>query len=272
MAQVQTETLILPPKKKRPLKKTIRNWAVVLVLIAIYAWTFSNIGIDWSRIFSEQTVRNVSRVIPQLFSPDWSVSGEAFVLMVETLAMAYTGTLLAAILAIPFGFFAAKNMINSKIINTASKWALDAIRAFPEIMLALIFVAAVGPSAFAGVLAIAIGSIGMLGKLYSEVIESIDMNIVETLEANGANKTQILFYGIIPQVIPEFLSYAIYRYEIDVRSSTILGLVGAGGIGMMIQISTMNRNWDEVGMALIIIILVVTFIDYLSAYIRKRIV
>ncbi|WP_096189499.1 phosphonate ABC transporter, permease protein PhnE [Evansella halocellulosilytica] len=268
----QSETLILPPKKKRPVKKSIRNWVIGIALLAIYIWTFSSIGIDWSRVFSDQTLNNVGRVIPQLFAPDWSVTAEATLLMAETLAMAYTGTLLAAVLAIPFGFFAAKNMIKSKIMNTASKWALDAIRAFPEIMLALIFVAAVGPSAFAGVLAIAIGSIGMLGKLYSEVIESIDMNVVETLEANGANKLQILFYGIIPQVIPEFLSYAIYRYEIDVRSSTILGLVGAGGIGMMIQISTMNRNWDEVGMALIIIIIIVTVIDYLSAYVRKKIV
>ncbi|MBM7097522.1 MULTISPECIES: phosphonate ABC transporter, permease protein PhnE [Alteribacter] len=268
----QSQTLVLPPKKKRSTKKVVRNWIIAVLLIAMYVWTFSDIGINWSQIFSERTLNNMGRVIPQLFSPEWAVAPDALRLMGETLAMAYTGTLMAALLAVPFGFFAAKNMIDSRLINTAAKWSLDGIRAFPEIMLALIFVAAIGPSAFAGVLAIAVGSIGMLGKLYSEVIESIDMHVVESLEANGANKAQILFYGIIPQVIPEFLSYAIYRYEIDVRSSTILGLIGAGGIGMMIQISTMNRNWDEVGMALLIIILVVTVIDYFSSYLRKRIV
>lgn len=264
--------LILPPERHRPLRIKFRNWGIVIALIALYTWTFSGIGIDWSRIFSEQTFNNFSRVIPQLFSPDWSSSGEALSLMGETLAMAYAGTFMAALLAIPFGFFAARNMIHSRLLNTASKLSLDAIRAFPEIMLALIFVSAVGPSAFAGVLAITIGSIGMLGKLYSEVIESIDMAIVESLRASGANQTQILFYGIIPQVTPEFLSYALYRYEIDVRSSTVLGIVGAGGIGMMIQISIINRNWDEVGIALLMIILVVTMIDYLSTWIRKRIV
>ncbi|AOM83952.1 phosphonate ABC transporter, permease protein PhnE [Salisediminibacterium beveridgei] len=263
---------ILPPVKKRPLRVIFRNWGIAIALIALYTWTFSGIGIDWSRIFSEQTSGNLSRVIPQLFSPDWSSSGQALSLMGETLAMAYAGTFLAAIVAIPFGFLAAKNMVRNRGLNAASRLSLDAIRAFPEIMLALIFVSAVGPSAFAGVLAIAIGSIGMLGKLYAEVIESIDMKTIESLKANGANQTQTLFYGVIPQVIPECLSYAIYRYEIDVRSSTVLGIVGAGGIGMMIQIATMNRNWDEVGMALLVIIAVVTFIDYVSSWIRKRIV
>ena len=263
---------ILPPVKKRTLQVRVRNWLIVLAIIAIYTWTFSGIGIDWGRIFSEQTYNNVSRVIPQLFSPDWSSSGQALTLMGETLAMAYAGTFFAAIFAIPFGFLAARNMVRNRILNAVSRLSLDAIRAFPEIMLALIFVSAVGPSPFAGVLAIAIGSIGMLGKLYAEVIESIDMKLIESLKANGANQVQTLVYGVIPQVIPECLSYAIYRYEIDVRSSTILGIVGAGGIGMMIQIATMNRNWDEVGMALLVIIVVVTIIDYLSSWIRKRIV
>ena len=264
--------LKLPPKQKVSWKKRVRNLLIAAVIIAIYVWTFTSININWDRAFSERTINAMGRVIPQLFSPDWASFGKVMTLMGQTLLMAYTGTLMAAILAIPFGFFAAKNMVRSKFLNTASKWALDAIRAFPELMLALIFVAAIGPSPFAGVLAIAIGSIGMLGKLYSEVIESIDMHVVEALEANGANKMQVLFYGIIPQVIPEFLSYAIYRFEIDVRASTILGIIGAGGIGLMVQISTMNRNWDEVGMILLVIIVVVTLIDTISAQIRKRIV
>ncbi|BAB06695.1 phosphonate ABC transporter, permease protein PhnE [Halalkalibacterium halodurans] len=264
--------LTLPPKKPRSAAKTIRNIAVVIAVIAIYTWTFTSINIDWGRIFSERTIENMGRVIPQLFSPDWLTYSKVLSAMMETLAMAYTGTLMAAILAIPFGFFAASNMVKNKFFNTLSKWALDAIRAFPELMLAIIFIAAVGPSPFAGVLAIAIGSIGMLGKLYCEVIESIDMNVVEALEANGANKLQVLVYGIVPQILPEFLSYAIYRFEIDVRASTILGIVGAGGIGMLVSIATQNRNWDEVGMILLVIIIVVTLIDYISAAIRKRIV
>ena len=264
--------LIMPPKKKRSVVKMIRNIIIALAILALYVWTFATIDVRWERVFSERTIDSMSRVIPQLFSPDWGAFQKIMVLMWETLQMAYTGTLIAAILAVPFGFFAASNITKSRTLNRISKAALNGIRAFPELVLALMFVAAIGPRPFAGVLAIAIGSIGMLGKLYSEVIESIDMNVVEALEANGATKLQVLFFGIIPQIIPEFLSYAIYRFEIDIRASTILGIIGAGGIGTLITIATQNRNWDEVGMILLIIIVVVTIIDYLSAFIRKRIV
>lgn len=264
--------LVIPPKQKKSTTKRIRNILITIAVIALYVWTFTSIDIKWDRVFSERTIKNVDRVIPQLFAPDWGAFTKVVNLMWETLLMAYTGTLLAALLAIPFGFFAANNFTKNKVLNTFAKWVLDAIRAFPELVLALMFVAAIGPRPFAGVLAIAIGSIGMLGKLYCEVIESIDMHVIEALEANGANKIQILFYGIIPQIIPEFLSYAIYRFEIDVRASTILGIIGAGGIGTLITIATANRNWDEVGMILLVIIVVVTIIDMASAQIRKRIV
>lgn len=262
----------LPPKPKKSFLKRTRPWIISLFLIALYTWTFAGIDVKWGRVFSERTIANFERVLPKLFSPDISAIGKVMEKMVETLFIAYTGSLLAAILAVPLGFLAASNMVRNKLFNTAGKWILDAIRAFPDLVLALIFVASVGPGPFAGVLAISIGSTGMLGKLYSEVIESIDMRVVEAMEANGANKLQVLFYAILPQVIPEFLSYAIYRFEIDVRASSILGIIGAGGIGMLITISVMNRNWNEVGMILLVIIIVVTLIDYLSAFIRKRIV
>jgi phosphonate transport system permease protein len=262
----------LPPKKQVPLKKKLRNLAIAVAIIAVYAITFININIDWGRVFSQRTIDNVTRVIPQMFSPDWAAFSKVMEKMLETVFIAYAGALMAALIAVPLGFLAANNMSRFKTISTLGKWILDGVRAFPELVLAIIFVAAVGPGPFAGVLAISINSTGMLGKLYSEVIESIDMKVVEAMEANGANKIQILFYGIIPQVVPEFLSYAIYRFEIDVRASSVLGIVGAGGIGMLITIAVMNRNWSEVGMILLVIIVVVTIIDYISSYIRRRIV
>jgi phosphonate transport system permease protein len=192
--------------------------------------------------------------------------------MMETLFIAFIGSLSAAVLAVPLGFLSARNMTRNRVLTVAGKWILSAIRAFPDLILAILFVVAVGAKPFAGVLAIAVGSIGMLGKLYSEVLESIDMKVVEAMEANGANKIQILFHGILPQIIPEFLSYAIYRFEIDVRASSVLGYVGAGGIGTLIYFASANRNWNDMGMILFVIILVVTVIDLLSGYIRKRIV
>ncbi|WP_404457536.1 phosphonate ABC transporter, permease protein PhnE [Oceanobacillus kapialis] len=265
------ESFTLPPKPKSSLFKKIKTLLIVVVIAAIYVWTFLGIDIDWARAI-DRIADNFGRVIPNLFSPDWSATGEVSLSILETVLIAFAGSLMAAVLAVPLGFLAAQNMTGSRILTTIGKWILSAVRAFPDIILAILFVVAVGPNAFAGVLAIAIGSTGMLGKLYSEVIESIDMKVVEAMEANGANKIQILFYAVIPQIIPEFLSYAIYRFEVDIRASSILGIVGAGGIGTMIIFAANNRNWNEMGLILFAIIIVVTIIDFVSARIRRKIV
>ncbi len=265
------ETYTLPPKPEKSLFKKIKTILIAAIIVAIYVWTFLGIDIDWARAIA-RIQDNFARVIPNLFSPDWSATAEVSLSILETVLIAFAGSLMAAILAIPLGFLAAQNMTGSRILTTIGKWILSAVRAFPDIILAILFVVAVGPNAFAGVLAIAIGSTGMLGKLYSEVIESIDMKVVEAMEANGANKVQILFYAVIPQIIPEFLSYAIYRFEVDIRASSILGIVGAGGIGTMIIFAANNRNWNEMGLILLAIIIVVTIIDFISARIRRKIV
>lgn len=261
----------IPPKPTSRLSWVKRSINILIVLL-IFVWTFFNIDIEWEKIFSEKTIANFDRIIPRFFDPAFGETGSILEKMLETIFIAYTGSLAAAIIAIPIAFLCASNMVKNKYLNTLGMWILGAVRAFPEVILAIIFVAAVGPEPLAGVLAIAIGSTGMLGKLYSEVIESIDMNVIEALEASGSNKIQILFYGILPQVLPEFLSYAIYRFEIDVRASSVLGLVGAGGIGTLISFAYMNRNWEEVGMILLVIIIVVTIIDQLSSYIRRKLV
>jgi phosphonate transport system permease protein len=265
------ENLQLPPKPDKSLLKKVRAIIITLLVIALYVWTFTSIDIDWGRAI-ERAINNFHRVIPRLFSPDWSAAGEVGAKMLETIFIAFAGSLMAAVLAVPLSFLAAQNMMGGKIVSTIGKWILSAIRAFPDLILAILFVVAVGPNAFAGVLAIAIGSTGMLGKMFSEIIESIDMEVVQAMEASGANKIQILFYGVIPQITPEFLSYAIYRFEVDIRASSILGIVGAGGIGTMIIFASSNRNWNEMGMILLSIIIVVTVIDFASARIRRKIV
>ncbi|MFZ3578897.1 phosphonate ABC transporter, permease protein PhnE [Virgibacillus sp. DJP39] len=265
------ESNSLPPKHPQSGYKKVKKILIILALIAVYVWTFLGIDIDWARAV-ERAINNFNVIIPKLFSPDWTASGEVTLKIIETVLIAFAGSFMAAILAIPLGFLAANNIARSNLLSSFGKWILSAVRAFPDIILAILFVVAVGPNAFAGVLAIAIGSTGMLGKLYSEVVESIDMKIVEAMEASGANKVQMLFYGVMPQIIPEFLSYAIYRFEIDVRASSILGIVGAGGIGTMIIFAANNRNWSEMGLILLAIIIVVTVIDFISARIRRKIV
>ncbi|WP_404451184.1 phosphonate ABC transporter, permease protein PhnE [Virgibacillus necropolis] len=265
------ESYSLPPKQPKSGFKKIKSSIIFLAIAAVYIWTFLGIDIDWERAV-DRAISNFGIIIPRLFNPDWASVGEVTMKIIETVLIAFAGSFMAAILAIPLGFLAAKNMSRSNLLSAIGKWILSAIRAFPDIILAILFVVAVGPNAFAGVLAIAIGSTGMLGKLYSEVVESIDMRVVEAMEANGANKVQMLFYGVIPQIIPEFLSYAIYRFEIDVRASSILGIVGAGGIGTMILFAAINRDWSVMGLILLAIIIVVTIIDFISARIRRKIV
>lgn len=152
------------------------------------------------------------------------------------------------------------------------KSILNAIRAIPELIFAIIFVAAVGIGPYAGVLAISINSIGMLGKLYAEVIESIDKSNIDAIKASGGNRIQAMWYGVLPQVLPEFSSYSIYRFEIDVRASTVLGIVGAGGIGAPLILATYQRNWEDVGMILIVVVVFVSIIDLISGKIRKKLV
>lgn len=261
----------LPPKHPQSGFKKVKRILIAIAVVALYIWTFLGIDIDWGRAI-ERAISNAGIVIPLLFSPDWAETAKVTSKIIETVFIAFAGSSMAAVLAVPLGFLAAKNMSRSKLLSAIGKWILSAIRAFPDIILAILFVVAVGPNAFAGVLAIAIGSTGMLGKLYSEVVESIDMHVVEAMEASGANKVQMLFYGVMPQIIPEFLSYAIYRFEIDVRASSILGIVGAGGIGTMIIFAANNRNWSVMGLILLAIIIVVTIIDFISARIRRKIV
>ncbi|WP_337017128.1 phosphonate ABC transporter, permease protein PhnE [Oceanobacillus massiliensis] len=261
----------LPPKPKNTTYKNIKNSIIAILVIAMYIWTFLSIDIEWGRAIN-RAANNFQRVIPKLFSPDWSAVGDVSMSMLETVFIAFAGSLMAAVIAVPLSFLAARNMMGGVVLSTVGKWILSAIRAFPDIILAILFVVAVGPNAFAGVLAIAIGSTGMLGKMFSEIIESIDMNIIEAMEASGANKIQILFYGVIPQITPEFLSYAIYRFEVDIRASSILGIVGAGGIGTMIIFASNNRNWSEMGTILLAIIIVVTIIDFASSRIRRKII
>ncbi|RFB18130.1 phosphonate ABC transporter, permease protein PhnE [Bacillus sp. HNG] len=256
---------------KPPAKKG--RWKIVvisLVLIYLYYIAFTMTDLSYrGSVLSPMTIFKRLFWDPFFMPEIHAKIPEYAYYMLESILIAYAGTLIAAVLAIPFGFLAARNI--SKV-STIGKWILNGIRAFPEIMLAIIFVAAVGIGPYAGVLAVGIHSIGMLGKLYSEVVESIDMKVLEALKANGANRIQVIWFGVIPQIIPQFSNYAMYRFEVDVRASTILGIVGAGGIGAPLLIASMQRNWEQVGMMLIIIIIVVTIIDAISGKIRSKIV
>ena len=197
-------------------------------------------------------------------------------LMVETLFLALMGTSLALIFTLPLSFLGARNLMGrSKVGRTIyylTRMLFNLLRSIEVVIVVTIMAVVVGIGSFAGVLAIVVHSIGALGKLYSEAIEEIDPGPIEAIAATGARPLQVIRYAVIPQVIPQFLSFTLYRLDINVRMSTIVGLVGGGGIGFILTQYINLLQWNQAGTAIWLIALVVTSIDYLSAWMREKIV
>jgi phosphonate transport system permease protein len=255
-------------------KGRLRFWLIALAAVLVYIWAVT--GIDFTGI--KPTAKDFTiAIFKGLLHPDWKYvynpEGEDLLRgLLDTLAIAVLGTFISAVLCIPFAFWAARNISRFKPVSAAGKGVLIFIRTFPELVLAIMFIKAVGPGAFAGALALGLHSIGMLGKLYSEAIEGMDNGPVEALTACGANRLQTLWLAVIPQVLPEFFSFTLYRFEISVRSASILGIVGAGGIGTPLIFALEGRAWPRVGIILLGIIVTVTLIDWISGYLRRKLV
>ncbi|RDI41917.1 phosphonate ABC transporter, permease protein PhnE [Falsibacillus pallidus] len=266
---MSTDMIVKPPKKNR-----VKKWIYIILLAAVYIWAFAGMPLEG---FKETAAQITKSIFHGIFHPDWDYvydpEGEDLLRgLLDTLAIAILGTFISAFLCVPFAFWAANNMNRFRPVSGLGKFILSFVRTFPELVMALLFIKAVGPGSFAGVLALGIHSIGMLGKLFSESVESMDLGPTEALKASGANKIQTIWFAVIPQVMPEFLSYTLYRFEINVRSATILGIIGAGGIGTPLIFALAGRSWDRVGIILLGIIVMVTIIDLISGSIRKKIV
>ena len=192
--------------------------------------------------------------------------------LAETLAMAFLGTLFASLLAIPLGFLGARNVIPNGLFHFGLRRFLDTLRGIDTLIWALIFVSVVGLGPFAGILAIIVSDAGTLGKLYAEAIENIDRRPVEGMRAAGANRMQLNRFGILPQVFPVIVSQSLYFFESNTRSATILGIVGAGGIGLQLSDRIRVNEWDQVAFIIIMILIMVSVIDYGSRALRLRLI
>lgn len=244
-------------------RKLIKRWLIAIVVLAIIIWAFAGVP---SLELKSKSLEILKSIFSGLFHPDISYiyipDGEDLLRgLLETFAIAVVGTFIAAIICIPLAFLGANNMVKLRPVSGVSKFILSVIRVFPEIVMALIFIKAVGPGSFSGVLALGIHSVGMLGKLLAEDIESLDFSAVESLKASGANKIKTLVFAVIPQIMPAFLSLILYRFELNLRSASILGLIGAGGIGTPLIFAIQTRSWDRVGIILIGLVLMVAIVD-----------
>lgn len=247
----------------------IRRGIVFALLAGLCWWAAGGIHLDFNRV--GRGLPAVANLIARM-GPDREWLWPALEAMGQTLAIALIGTTMGALAAVPVALLAARNVVVYRIVASLGRQLSNAIRAFPELVLGIFFVAAYGPGATAGALALGVHSIGMLARLYADVIENVDPGPAEALFAAGATKLQVFRFAVLPQVLPEFVATALYRFEINLRSANVLGLVGAGGIGVLLQQALTLRRWSVVGACLVVIIAVVTLVDVASARLRRRLV
>jgi phosphonate transport system permease protein len=243
----------------------------LLVLVIVFLWAFWGLGLKLDRL-AELPASLGILFRDMLLPPAWDYTGEALQAMVESVQIAWIGTLIGAVLSLPLGFFAAHN-VSPRPVSVTIRVLLDAIRAVPELVLLLVFfvpVAGLGP--FPAALAIGIHSVGTLGKLTAEAIESIDPGPVEAARASGASSIQVQRWGVLPQVLPEVIAFWLYRFEINIRAAAVLGLVGAGGIGSLLTTNIRYGRYSDAGMVIIVVVVTTILIDSVSGRVRRRII
>jgi len=256
----------------RPPAKSAGAWAMdvliwggvaVVLLISIEAVDLKNL----SSLFTNSS--RIEVFARDLLRPDFSNWPLFVAKMWETVQIALWGTFLAVFLGVPFGLAAARNIAPFWLV-TPVRWLMNLLRSIPDLVMGLLFVVAVGLGPLAGVLAIALNTAGVLAKLFSEAVESIDKGPVEGVRATGASSLHEIVWGVIPQVAPLWTSFALYRFESNSRSATVLGLIGAGGIGQVLFERMNGFEFREVSAIVIVVVVAVTLIDTLSQVMRKR--
>lgn len=257
--------VVLPPKPVA----TFRLVATALT-VALVAWSALRIDAKWSRLL--EAPGDMWTLCRLMFTNmEISKLGELLGAMWESIAIAWLGTIIAAIFAVPLSFMAAENLVG-RPVAWITRQVFNVLRAIPEIILALAFIPVFGLRPMAGVLAIGIGSIGTLGKLFYEIIEGINKGPIEAVDAVGASRLQRLRWGVMPQVTPEIASFLLYRFEVNIRASAVLGLVGAGGIGSDLAQALQFKDYGTAGLGLIIVVCGTICVDTISGAVRRRIV
>ena len=253
-----------PPRSLRTSLGTVLLYGIGF---ATLAWSYR--GADIRPLALIEDSGNMATLGAEFFPPDFAQWRFYVDEIIRTLQIAIWGTFLAIIFAVPFGLMAAENL--SPIwLRQPVRRVMDALRAINEMVFAMLFVVAVGLGPFAGVLAIFVHTTGILAKLFSEAVEAIDPRPVEGIRATGANVLEEIFYGVIPQVIPLWVSYSLYRFESNVRSATVVGMVGAGGIGVVLWEVIRGFYFAQTCAVMIMIIITVSLIDVFSAWLRRR--
>ncbi|MFQ5760250.1 MAG: phosphonate ABC transporter, permease protein PhnE [Acidiferrobacterales bacterium] len=250
-------------------RQTLIRYAWYLGVVFIAIWSLDRLEIPWFYFLDahEQAGDLITRMIP----PYWAFFGDITGPLIETIHIATLGTAVTVLLALPIAIIAAGNTTPNAFTWFIGRFILVASRSVNTVVWGLIFVAIFGPGPMAGIWSIAARSIGFVGKLVAEAIEEIDQGTIEAIEATGASRLQVLLIGVIPQVLPVIFGTIVYRWDINIRESTVLGFVGAGGIGIVLYSSINQFAWHEVSVMLIAIFGIVLVSEFVSATVRDHI-
>lgn len=260
------------PRRPAPPSHAKRDLALVGTALLV-GWAVLTVGVDVGRI--PDLPGGVARVFYEMFlaeGVDWTYLPDALGYMLESLQIAWVGTVIGAVVSLPLGFFGARN-VSTGFISSVMRQVLNAIRAFPEIVLAIaIFIPIAGLGPVAGALAVGLHSVGTLGKLTAEVVEGIDPGPVEAARATGARALQVQRWGVVPQVMPDVIAFWLYRFEINIRAAAVLGVVGAGGIGFVLQQAISFGRFPRAGMIILVVVVATILVDTASGWVRRRII
>jgi phosphonate transport system permease protein len=271
MAVYEQGELKIWQRRERSKQFTIWGGYFVVTAIFVYCWQLISEKTVWFFVLDapKQAADMASRMVPV----NWGYMDVLWGAVWDTLNIATLGTVMALVLAVPTAYCAARNTTPSVVfVRPVALFIIVASRSINSLIWALILVAIVGPGVFAGVIAIGLRSIGFCAKLLYEAIEEIDESQVEAVTATGASNAQVTTYGIVPQVMPAFAGISVFRWDINIRESTVLGLVGAGGIGLQLNASITNLAWTQVSLILLVVIATVVLSEWVSAKVRHAII
>lgn len=252
-------------------KKWLFELCVAAVVLALLVWSASAVETSGT---TQSGGRIALNILAGIFQPDtellfnFTTQGVPYLLL-ETICIAFLGTIVGAVISIPLAFLSASNL-TPRPVAFLGRLIIMAVRTVPAFVYGLMFIRVTGPGAFAGLLTMSLCSVGMVSKMYIEAIEDLDVRVLESLDAAGCTAWQKIRYGILPQLMPNFASTAIYRFDINLRDATVLGLVGAGGIGAPLIFAMNSYRWNEAGAILAGLIVLVLVVEWISTRIRVK--
>lgn len=259
--------------RHRTPKTRLLLWVFWMFLVALFVWCWNVMTENTMWVFVYDAPTAAADLLDRAFPPRWEYMNRLWKPLWDTINMATLGTLLGIVMAVPLAFLAASNTTPSRLIlRPFALLCIVASRSINSLIWALLLVSILGPGLLAGILAIAFRSIGFVGKLLYEAIEETDVSQIEAITATGASRGQILSYGIVPQVLPAFYGISVFRWDINLRESAILGLVGAGGIGAQLQASMNVLAWPQVTLIILVVLATVVFSEWVSANVRKAVI